>query len=170
MSALDDNVVEGAANEIVTKGADRSHWLCFCTGVDSSYATRDALKRRGVNAEAVLGETPSGERDRIFAAFRAGEVRALTGCMVFTTGFDIPQVDLIAMLRPTCSTGLYVQMVGRGTRKADGKLGCLVLDFSGNVKRHGPVDAVSVHVAKPGDAPTKVCPVCQEIVTLAAST
>ena len=44
------------------------------------------------------------------------------------------------MLRPTLSTGLYVQMVGRGTRKADGKPDCLILDFASNVYRHGPVD------------------------------
>ena len=41
--------------------------------------------------------------------------------MVLTTGFDVPGIDMLVMLRPTLSTGLYVQMVGRGTRKADGK-------------------------------------------------
>jgi DNA repair protein RadD len=51
-------------------------------------------------------------------------------------------VDLIAMLRPTKSTGLYVQMAGRGTRLAPGKETCLVLDFAGNVARHGPIDLV----------------------------
>ena len=61
---------------------------------------------------------------------------------VLTTGFNAPGVDLIAMLRPTKSTGLYVQMAGRGTRLAPGKADCLVLDFAGNVARHGPIDAV----------------------------
>lgn len=55
---------------------------------------------------------------------------------VLTTGFNAPGVDLIAMLRPTKSTGLYVQMAGRGTRLAPGNDNCLVLDFAGNVARH----------------------------------
>ena len=85
-----------------------------------------------------------------------------------TTGFNVPQVDLLAMLRPTLSTGLYVQMVGRGTRKADGKTNCLVLDFAGNVRRHGPVDSVDPKSKSgvPGEAPVKACPECDELVAI----
>jgi len=53
------------------------------------------------------------------------------------------------MLRPTLSTGLYVQMLGRGTRTAPGKKDCLVLDFSGNVRRHGAVD--DLDITSPGE-------------------
>ena len=91
--------------------------------------------------------------------------------MVLTTGFDAPTVDLIAMLRPTLSTGLYVQIVGRGTRLAIGKENCLVLDFAGNVRRHGPVNAVKVAGdGKAGDKEgavtvetvrAKTCPHCE---------
>jgi DNA repair protein RadD len=91
---------------------------------------------------------------------------------VLTTGFNAPAVDLIAMLRPTKSTGLYVQMAGRGTRLARGKDDCLVLDFAGNVARHGPIDLVKpkdkANGEGDGDAPTKVCPACQTINALAA--
>ena len=73
-------------------------------------------------------------------------VRCLVSVNVLTTGFDAPRVDLLAMLRPTLSTGLYVQIVGRGTRKADGKVNCLILDFAGNCRRHGPVDQVDIKV------------------------
>ena len=91
---------------------------------------------------------------------------------VLTTGFNAPAVDLIAMLRPTKSTGLYVQMAGRGTRLAPGKTDCLVLDFAGNVARHGPIDAVAPK--RPGEAdgdgppPTKTCPECGTILGSAA--
>jgi DNA repair protein RadD len=92
--------------------------------------------------------------------------------MVLSYGFNVPHVDLIAMLRPTMSTGLYVQQVGRGTRKAEGKSECLILDFAENVRRHGPVDAVEVQIddreRKKGEAPVKTCPSCREIVMLAA--
>ena len=55
---------------------------------------------------------------------------------------------MVAMLRPTLTTGLYVQMLGRGTRMAAGKVDCLVLDFAGNIRRNGPADAVSVTTHK----------------------
>ena len=99
---------------------------------------------------------------------------------VLTTGFNAPSVDLIAMLRPTKSTGLYVQMAGRGTRLAPGKENCLVLDFAGNVARHGPIDAVNPIVEarlrasqaapQPAEdpAPSKLCPNCDSVVATAA--
>ena len=83
---------------------------------------------------------------------------------MLTTGFDAPGTDLIALLRPTKSVGLYVQMVGRGTRLAEGKEDCLVLDFAGNTARHGPIDTVDGRRKEPaggGDAPVKVCPECE---------
>jgi DNA repair protein RadD len=106
----------------------------------------------------------------IIAAFKAGEITCLVNVNVLTTGFNVPQVDLLAMLRPTLSTGLYVQMVGRGTRKAEGKTNCLVLDFAGNVRRHGPVDSVDPKSKSgvPGEAPVKVCPECDELVAISA--
>ena len=97
----------------------------------------------------MTGETPFPEREDSIATFKAGMVRCLVNVNVLTTGFDAPRVDLLAMLRPTLSTGLYVQMVGRGTRKADGKVNCLILDFAGNCRRHGPVDRVASRSRRP---------------------
>ena len=120
--------------------APDASWLVFCVGVDHAELVRDALRARGINAEMVLGETDDDERDRIIEEFRAGRLTCIVSVMVLSYGFNVPFVDLVALLRPTCSTGLYVQQVGRGTRKADGKDDCLVLDFAGNVRRFGPVD------------------------------
>ena len=116
---------------------------------------RGELRARGIDCEMVLGETPSEERDRIIEDFRAGRLTALVSVNVLSYGFNVPHVDLIAMLRPTCSTGLYVQQVGRGTRKADGKKDCLVLDFAGNVRRHGPVDAAEINTDDRGRKRTR---------------
>jgi DNA repair protein RadD len=112
-------------------GHDRRSWLLFCAGVDHACHASEAVRARGVSCATIFGHTPKAERDRIIAAFKRGEVRALASMGVLTTGFDAPAVDLIAMLRPTKSTGLYVQMAGRGTRLAPGKDNCLVLDFAG---------------------------------------
>jgi DNA repair protein RadD len=88
---------------------------------------------------------------------------------VLTTGFDAPNIDCVAMLRPTLSPGLYYQMVGRGFRLCEGKKDCLVLDFGGNILRHGPVDAI--RIKEPGsngggEAPAKECPRCHSVIAL----
>ena len=135
-------ITEAAIDEVVRLGADRRSWLAFCAGVEHATHVAEAIRARGFTAATIFGDTPKPERDRIIAAFKRGEIRALASMGVLTTGFNAPGVDLIAMLRPTKSTGLYVQMAGRGTRLAPGKADCLVLDFAGNVARHGPIDAV----------------------------
>ena len=73
-------------------------------------------------------------------------------------GFDAPNVDLIALMRPTKSPGLYVQMVGRGLRIAPGKTDCLVLDFGTNVLRHGPLDMVRPTQPGEGDGEAPATP------------
>ena len=118
-------VTEGAVDEIVRYGADRGSWLVFCAGVRHAEHVRDAIKERGFSCEAILGETASAERAEVIAAFKRGDIRCLTNANVLTTGFNAPGVDLIAMLRPTKSVGLYVQMIGRGTRLANGKENCI---------------------------------------------
>jgi DNA repair protein RadD len=161
-------VTASAVDEIVHHGADRGSWLVFCAGVRHAEHVRDAIQGRGFACEAILGETASAERDRVIAAFKRGEIRCLTNANVLTTGFNAPGVDLIAMLRPTKSVGLYVQMIGRGTRLSPGKENCLVLDFAGNVERHGPIDRIDGRKRKKDDedgtAPVKACPDCQTIV------
>jgi DNA repair protein RadD len=155
--------------EIIAIGKDRKSWLIFCAGVQHAQHIKDALVAQGIVAECVTGETPSAERDRILTEFKAGRIQALTNANVLTTGFDAPSIDLIAMLRPTMSPGLYVQMAGRGLRIADGKTDCLVLDFAGVVEQHGPITAVRPPPKKGdkvGEAPVKVCDNCQEICHL----
>ncbi len=167
-AAIDkDAITQSAVNEIFAYGHDRRSWLIFCAGVDHAFHLRDAVRARGVSCETIVGETPSAERDTIISDFKRGRIQCLTNANVLTTGFNAPQVDLIAMLRPTKSAGLYVQIVGRGCRLAPGKTDCLVLDFAGNIARHGPIDAVKPKRPKDGgdgDAPVKACPDCNSIV------
>lgn len=162
-------VTQAACDEIVAKAVSRNSWLAFCSGVDHAYEVRDGLRERGVACETITGKTPKGERDRIIRDFKAGRIRCLTNANVLTTGFNVPGVDMIAMLRPTLSTSLYCQMLGRGTRMAPGKENCLVMDFSGNVMRHGPVDDLNVRGRKKkggegraevGAIAAKECPEC----------
>lgn len=167
-----DAITRAAVTEIIAHGRDRKSWLAFCSGVEHARHVAEEFCRQGISCRTIFGDTPKDERDAILAAFKRGEIRALASMGVLTTGFNAPGVDLIALLRPTQSAGLYVQMVGRGTRLAPGKENCLVLDFAGNVRRHGPIDLV--RPKRPGDggggeAPTKICPECDSIIALSAT-
>jgi DNA repair protein RadD len=145
----------------------RRSWLFFCSGVEHSKHIADELNWRGITAETVTGDTPKKERERILKDFRSGKIRALTNANVLTTGFDHPDLDLIVMLRPTMSVVLYIQMAGRGMRPKSHTDHCLVLDFAGNVARHGPITNVEPpeRASEGGGAPpVKVCPECQELV------
>jgi len=170
-AAVDKEAITRAAvAEVIRYGADRKSWLFFCSGVDHATHVAEEVRRRGYSCATIFGSTPKVDRDAIIAAFKKGEIRALASMGVLTTGFNAPGVDLIAMLRPTKSPGLYVQMAGRGTRLAPGKENCLVLDFGGNVMRHGPIDLVRPKKpgeAGSGDAPAKVCPECNAIIATA---
>lgn len=166
----DQDLVMLACQEIAGKTQDRKSVLVFCTGIDHARTVSRFLRDiegEGVTRE-VFGDTSSDERARNLEAFKAGAFKYLVNVDVLTTGFDAPNVDCVAVLRPTMSPGLWVQMVGRGFRLSPGKTDCLVLDFGGNVYRHGPVDRILVTEKKleGGEAPVKECPQCQEVVPI----
>jgi DNA repair protein RadD len=162
-----DRLVRGACAEIIAHTRDRRATLIFASGVQHGLHVQRILQDdHGVPCGFISGDTPSVEREETIREFREGRLPYLANVNVLTTGFDAPNVDCIAMLRPTLSPGLYYQMVGRGFRLCEGKTDCLVLDFGGNVLRHGPVDAIKI--TEPGDgtgeAPAKECPDCHAVI------
>jgi len=163
----DDRMTFAAVSEALKIGEGRKAMLFFCAGVAHAHSVRDALDAVGVVAECITGATPRAERDRILKDYKAGKIRALTNANVLTTGFDYPDIDMIVMLRPTLSPGLYVQMAGRGMRLKSQAKDCIVLDFAGVVARHGPITDItppSKAGSSTSEAPTKTCPECQEIM------
>ncbi len=179
-----DNV-NAAVREIVTMTRDRHSVLIFAASVDHAQRIKETIERlTSQECGLVTGETPAMERDRILRRFKGekfpkdllggetGPLKYLVNVNVLTTGFDAPNIDCVVLLRPTASPGLYVQMLGRGFRLHETKTDCLVLDYGGNILRHGPVDAVQVkdkNGKSSGDAPAKECPECQSIVHAAMS-
>lgn len=140
--ATTQTALEATVRAILSAGARRRSWLVFAVSVAHVTALAASLHEAGVAAAAVTGQTPVAERDALIEQFRSGELRALVNCEVLTTGFDAPGVDLLALVRPTTSRALHVQMLGRGMRIAEGKDDCLVLDLAGNVGRHGLGDEI----------------------------
>lgn len=157
---------EAVVREVITRAEDRKAWLFFCTGVDHAKHMCETLQANGIEAACVTGETPKRQREEMLDAFKAGKIKAMTNANVLTTGFDYPDIDLIAMVRPTMSASLYVQMAGRGMRPKSHTDHCLVLDFAGVVETHGPITAVRPPKKKsdePGEAPVKICEACGEL-------
>lgn len=167
-----DEVTAAACAEVMELGVDRKRWLIFASGVNHAHSIGAHLTALGVESGVVTGDTLPMERDTIVNRYKAGELKCLVNVNVFTAGFNVPDVDLIAIMRPTESTRLYVQMVGRGLRNAPGKADCRILDFAQNIERHGPIDGISVTVNRgdgKGEAPTKICPKCGEYVHAACT-
>jgi DNA repair protein RadD len=145
---------------------NRKAWLVFASGVDHAAHLCALIRARGYSAECITGETAKADRDRIVRDFKAGKITALCSMGVLTTGFNAPLVDLIVMARPTGSTGLYVQILGRGMRLYPGKKDALILDFARNIERHGTLDSVAPRTPGNGEgiAPVKECPECASMV------
>jgi DNA repair protein RadD len=157
-----DWITTAACNELKEYGDkfNRKKWLVFCVSVNHATHVVEQLNKIGVSAHAVFGHTPKAERDGLIKSFKAGGFTALVSVMVLGIGFNVPDVDMLGLLRPTASAGLFVQQVGRGLRNAEGKDHCLVLDFGGNTRRHGSIDTID---GKHASTETKDCPECNEI-------
>ena len=170
--ASDVDKINDAVAADVKKALDagRTSALVFGTSVAHAARLRNALQMAGVSTETITGATSREQRDSVIAAFKARKLSCITSCDVLTTGFDAPVVDVLALVRATMSPSLYVQMVGRGMRIAEGKKDCLLLDYAGNIARHGPIDAVRVKPKSDGggDAPVKLCPKCMAMCAASA--
>lgn len=173
-----NKVTQRALDEACYLGKDRKSWLVFACSVNHALECRDILRDNGITAECIHAKTPKQERTQIIQMFREGRIRAVTNCMVLTTGFDAPGVDMLVFLRPTESPGLFVQMAGRGSRLSPdtGKTDCLCLDYANLIENLGPVDSIRVRkksVMKGGDsanevkgAPCRSCPECYTFIPI----
>lgn len=92
------------------------------------------------NAEAIYGDMPKQDRDRAVRGFKKQEIRVVFNVNVLSLGFDHPELDCIICARATASLAWFYQALGRGTRIAPTKQDCLIVDFSGNVKRFGKIE------------------------------
>lgn len=184
-----EGITDVACNEIVREATEQGleKWLVFAIDIEHAEHITAKMQELGV-ACACVHSKMKGE-EIILDMYRKGIYKCIVNVDILTTGLDIPDIDLIGVLRPTESPALHVQILGRGGRPvyADGfdlskkkervkaiakgkKPFCLVLDFAGNVNRLGPINAVLVEEKKErkgkgnGEGITKVCSKCETIV------
>lgn len=178
-----EHITRAAIMEALEYKDSRKSWLVFASGVDHAIHTADIMNEYGIRSVAIHSKMTVDERDKALKGLKSGYYQAAVNNNILTTGFDHPPIDLILGLRPTQSTVLWVQMLGRGTRPYDPnkmnmnipaeralaeafpnvKENCLVLDFAANTRRLGPINDPVVPRKKGqggGEAPVKECPKC----------
>ena len=105
--------------------------VAFCVSVAHARFMTEQFNKAGLPALCVTGQSTTAEREAAPSALASGKVCVLVTVDLFNEGVDIPVVDTILLLRPTQSSVLFQQQIGRGLRLSNGKESCLILDFVG---------------------------------------
>jgi superfamily II DNA or RNA helicase/diadenosine tetraphosphate (Ap4A) HIT family hydrolase/HKD family nuclease len=116
----------------VWRDKDGGRTIVFCVTVDHADFMAEFFRRSGVAAVAVHSGSASAPRVGSVEQLRAGELQVICTVDVFNEGLDVPEVDTVLMLRPTESPVVFLQQIGRGLRRSDGKDALTVIDFIGN--------------------------------------
>ena len=154
-----DPYLDQIAAEMAARCAGR-RTVVFLPLIKTSQKFRDLLNAHGFRAAEVNGQSP--DRAQVLEDFAAGRYNVLCNSMLLTEGWDCPAVDCVVVLRPTKVRSLYSQMVGRGTRLAEGKTDLLLLDFLWMTEKH--------ELCRPADLVCQDRAVAQRMTdTLAAS-
>lgn len=173
IEARADKITYQACQESVYLGWDRNYWMVFAAGIENCEKITATLQSLGIDAIACHSKIKPKENERRIEAYKAGEYRAIVGANKLAIGFNHRPIDLIVDLQPTMSPGKHGQKLGRGGRISPetNKRNCVVLDFSGNVPRCGPVNDLKVPNKKgnkTAPAPMKECPNCKMLNSAAA--
>jgi superfamily II DNA or RNA helicase len=172
--SLDDafnkpKVYEGVVHEFCQKWADKKA-IVFCVNISATINTAEAFaKELGTDRVFVAhSDLHTKERPAIIEAFTPSKNGILVNCGIATTGFDCPDIEVVVINRATKSVALWLQMVGRASRRTKTKSAFTILDFGENVTRLGfwqePRDWAHLfeNPKKKGEgvAPVKDCPAC----------
>lgn len=155
-------ITQGIVNEVLQKRGERKKGLSFCISKDHAESMAAMYNEVGITSKYLHSDMSKSERESILDGFKSGAFENLTNVGIATTGLDVPDIDYIVLARPTQSTGLHVQILGRGLRPHPSKENTLVLDFAGNTMRLGPINDPVIPVApgekrEGGEAPIKMC-------------
>lgn len=143
-------------NDVLKKRIGKTLWFCPTVGMAHQIAGV-------IDGMAVTGGI---DRTQALADFKNGEIEHLTNVDILTTGFNQPDIETIVFLRPTKSTALFKQMLGRGTRLAPGKSSCLILDYTTNTECHGFLGDDKYPNAKGVSPEYKVCAYCETVIKI----
>ncbi len=131
--------------------ASNTKAIVFAASVAQSQRTAEAFQEQGIPAASVDGGMPKSTRRAILSAFREKRLRVLVNCQLLVEGYDEPDIETVIIARPTKIKSAYLQMVGRGTRRAPNKSVCRVIDFIGATQRHSLISSPVLFGLRPED-------------------
>lgn len=114
---------------------DQMRAIGFCVSVQHAHYMAEVFNRAGIASVAVDGTTDNADREEALRRLGKREINCIFAVDLFNEGLDLPQVDTILLLRPTQSATIFLQQLGRGLRRAEGKAVLTVLDFIGQQRR-----------------------------------
>jgi ATP-dependent helicase IRC3 len=142
-SQLEDTINTPTRNAIVVKSyfefAQNKKAVVFASGVKHARDLAASFAQKQIPVRVILGDTPDDERKQSLADFASGAIKVIVNVGVLTEGFDEPSIGAIILARPTRSSLLYTQIVGRGTRLFEGKDNCIIIDIADTTKGKKPL-------------------------------
>lgn len=139
---VDKPKITGCAIEHYNRICPNVPAIAFCSSVQHAEHVAQQFNAAGIVAASLDGTMTDAVRKARIQALGSGQIKVLTSCEIVSEGTDIPIVTAAILLRPTQSTGLYLQQVGRVLRPFEGKQCAVILDHVGNVFRHGMPDDI----------------------------
>ena len=109
--------------------------IAFCQNIKHALYMKNEFLRKDYKSELLTSKTNLTERSKILESFRNKEIEILCVVDILNEGIDIPDINLLLFLRPTLSSTVFIQQIGRGLRKAAGKDFVTIIDFIGNHKK-----------------------------------
>jgi superfamily II DNA or RNA helicase/diadenosine tetraphosphate (Ap4A) HIT family hydrolase/HKD family nuclease len=113
-------------------GGTSRRTIGFCCSIAHADFMAAYFRDRGVRAVAVHSGPSTSPRAESLEQFAAGTLPVLFTVDLFNEGVDVPAIDLVMMLRPTESSVVFLQQLGRGLRRTEGKSRLDVVDLVGN--------------------------------------
>ena len=113
--------------------------IVFASGVRHAQNLALSFRQASVECEVIVGTTPQEERQKILQDFSTNKLKLIVNVGVLTEGFDEPSLQTIILAKPTRSTLLYTQIVGRGTRLFEGKDYCTIIDIADTTRGKKPI-------------------------------
>lgn len=132
-----DNGIMANLVESYQRHAPGKCTIIFAVDIEHSKSIVERFVKAGISAAHIDSETPKEERASILERFKAKKITVVSNVEIITEGFDFPECEAVQLARPTKSLALYLQMVGRVMRPANGKTEGIVLDNAGLWLEHG---------------------------------
>ncbi len=141
-TAIKKLTADERVNHIIEKSrfygysGDKLHGLIFVSRVEEAIELTEKMKSRGIRCEVLTGEDSDSKREKTISDLEEGKIEYIITVDIFNEGVDIPCINQVILLRPTESSIVYIQQLGRGLRKYEGKEYVVILDFIGNYEKN----------------------------------